>query len=43
MNNDMLYEFVNSDIVISKYILVYAIMKTDNLVKNFIKKMESLL
>ena len=38
MNNDMLYEFVNSDIVISKYILVYAIMKTDNLVRDFIKQ-----
>ena len=38
MNNDLLYEFVNSDIVISKYILVYAIMKTDNLVKDFIRQ-----
>lgn len=38
LNNDMLYEFVNSDIIISKYILVYAIMKTDNLVKDFIKQ-----
>ena len=38
MNEDMLNEFVNSDILISKYILIYAIMKTDNLVKDFIKQ-----
>ena len=37
-SNNMLQEFVNSDIVISKYILVYAIMKTDNLIKDFIKQ-----
>lgn len=37
MNDEMLYEFVNSDIIFSKYLLIYAIMKTDNLVKDFIK------
>lgn len=38
MNEEMLYEFVNSDINTSKYILVYSIMKTDNLVRDFIKQ-----
>ena len=35
LNNDMLYEFVNGDIQTSKLILLYAIMKTDNLVNDF--------
>lgn len=37
-NDDMLYEFVNADISISKMLLVYAIMKTDNLVKDFMSQ-----
>ena len=32
----MLFEFVHCDIETSKYILLYAIMKTDRLVKDFI-------
>ena len=36
MNPEMLEEFVCSDIETSKYILLYAIMKTDRLVKDFI-------
>lgn len=36
MDNEMLEEFVNSDIENSKYILLYAIMKTDKLVRDFI-------
>ena len=36
MDEDMLFEFVHSDIETSKYILLYAIMKTDRLVKDFI-------
>ena len=36
MNQEMLEEFVCSDIETSKYILLYAIMKTDRLVKDFI-------
>lgn len=35
---DMLKEFVNSDIETSKYILLYAIMKTDRLVLDFIQE-----
>lgn len=38
MNDEMLYDFVNSDIIQSKHILLYAIMKTDNLVKDFISQ-----
>ena len=38
MNEKMLYEFVNSDINTSKYLLIYSIMKTDNLVRDFIKQ-----
>jgi len=36
MDNEMLYEFVNSDIETSKYILLYAIMKADRLVRDFV-------
>lgn len=36
MNNEMLDEFVHSDIETSKYILLYAIMKTDKLVRDFV-------
>ena len=36
MDNEMLEEFVRSDIENSKYILLYAIMKTDKLVRDFI-------
>lgn len=36
MDSEMLFEFVHSDIETSKYILLYAIMKTDRLVKDFI-------
>lgn len=36
LNNDMLNEFVNGDIETSKYILLYAVMKTEKLVKDFI-------
>ena len=36
MDAEMLDEFVHSDIETSKYILLYAIMKTDKLVKDFI-------
>lgn len=36
MNKEMLEEFVCSDIETSKYILLYAIMKTDKLVRDFI-------
>lgn len=36
MDKEMLEEFVNSDIETSKYILLYAIMKTDKLVRDFI-------
>lgn len=36
MDDEMLYEFVHSDIENSKYILLYSIMKTDRLVKDFI-------
>ena len=36
MDDEMLYEFVHSDIETSKYILLYSIMKTDRLVKDFI-------
>jgi hypothetical protein len=36
MDNDMLEEFVYSDIETSKYILLYAIMKTDKLVRDFV-------
>ena len=36
MNQEMLEDFVCSDIETSKYILLYAIMKTDRLVKDFI-------
>ena len=36
MDEEMLDEFVHSDIETSKYILLYAIMKTDRLVKDFI-------
>ena len=38
-NNDMLYEFVNADVSISKMLLVYAIMKTHNLVKDFMSQL----
>ena len=38
-NNDMLYEFVNADVSISKMLLVYAIMKTDNLVIDFMSQL----
>lgn len=37
-NEDMLYEFVNGDIIISNMLLVYSIMKTDNLVKDFMSQ-----
>lgn len=36
MDKDMLEEFINSDIENSKYILLYTIMKTDKLVRDFI-------
>lgn len=36
MDNEMLDEFVHSDIETSKYILLYTIMKTDRLVRDFI-------
>ena len=36
MDKDMLEEFVWSDIETSKYILLYAIMKTDKLVRDFV-------
>lgn len=36
LNEDMLNDFVYSDIENSKYILLYAIMKTDKLVRDFI-------
>lgn len=36
MDNEMLNEFVNSNVENSKYILVYAIMKTDRLVREFV-------
>ena len=36
MDKEMLQEFVCSDIETSKYILLYAIMKTDKLVRDFI-------
>lgn len=36
MDNEMLYEFVNADIETSKYMLLYTIMKTDKLVRDFI-------
>ncbi len=36
MNKEMLEEFVCSDIETSKYILLYAIMKTDKLIRDFI-------
>lgn len=35
LNEDMLYEFVNGDVQTSKLLLLYAIMKTDNLVNDF--------
>ncbi len=35
-NDNMLFNFVNGDIVTSKMLLVYSIMKTDLLVKDFI-------
>lgn len=36
MDKDMINEFVHSDIETSKYILLYAIMKTDKLVRDFV-------
>ncbi len=36
LNKDLLNDFVHSDIENSKYILLYAIMKTDKLVRDFI-------
>ena len=36
LNNDMLDDFVHSDIENSKFILLYAIMKTDKLVRDFV-------
>lgn len=36
MENDMLKDFVYEDISTSKCILLYAVMKTDNLVKDFV-------
>lgn len=36
MDKEMLEEFVSSDIETSKYILLYAIMKTDKLVRDFV-------
>ena len=36
MNNDILENFVYSDVETSKYLLVYAIMKTDKLERDFI-------
>lgn len=36
LNNDMLNDFVYSDIENSKFILLYAIMKTDKLVRDFV-------
>ena len=35
-NEAMLNEFVNGDVIISKMLLIYSIMKTDKLVKDFI-------
>jgi len=37
-SNEMLCEFVNGDVCTSKMLLVYAIMKTDNLVKDFMSQ-----
>ena len=36
MDNEMLDEFVHTDIETSKYILLYTIMKTDRLVRDFV-------
>lgn len=36
LDSEMLYDFVNTDIENSKYILLYAIMKTDKLIRDFI-------
>ena len=36
MNKELLEEFVCADIETSKYILLYAIMKTDKLVRDFV-------
>ena len=36
MNREMLDEFVHTDIETSKYILLYTIMKTDRLVRDFV-------
>lgn len=36
MDKEMLKEFIYSDITTSKYILLYAIMKTDRLVRDFV-------
>ncbi len=36
MNNEILENFLYSDVETSKYLLVYAIMKTDKLVRDFI-------
>lgn len=36
MNREMLDEFVHTDIETSKYILLYTIMKTDKLVRDFV-------
>lgn len=36
MNKEMLEAFIYSDLETSKYILVYAIIKTDKLVRDFI-------
>ena len=38
MNKDMMTEFVNSDIENSRHILLYAIMKTDRLVFDFVRE-----
>ena len=36
MDSEMLDEFVHTDIETSKYILLYTIMKTDRLVRDFV-------
>ncbi|MGI6330045.1 MAG: DUF1819 family protein [Bacilli bacterium] len=36
MSEKVLFEFINSDMETSKFILLYAIMKTDKIVKDFI-------
>lgn len=38
LDNKQLYFFVNEELQQSKYMLVYSIMKTDNIVKDFIRE-----